>query len=354
MVRINWLRVGLHILFWLVYVPLNAALGCLIQGLSVYDYYGAVITSEIVMVPVKIVLVYILFYYVIPAYLERSKVFKFILVSIIALLLTSVLYRLVYVFIYLPVFHPGQNEAIFDPIYLTLAVFDLFITASAAMAIKMVRLRYSNLEYEQELMREKLSAELNFLRAQTNPHFLFNTLNNLYGLARKKSDKTPEAILKLSKIMRFMLYECREPRIQIAGEMLVIKDYIELEKLRYSDRLQVHYQEEVDNSGTLIAPLLLLPFVENSFKHGAHSSTGLAEIKIFLLLKRNILNFSVENTFEPDSTRRDPSRIGIGMSNEIRQLELVYPGRHKLKTTQEEGWYKTFLSIDLSEDNPIL
>jgi two-component system LytT family sensor kinase len=99
---------------------------------------------------------------------------------------------------------------------------------------------------------------------------------------------------------------------------------------------------------------LLLPFVENSFKHGAHSSTGLAEIKIFLLLKRNILNFSVENTFEPDSTRRDPSRSGIGMSNEIRQLELVYPGRHKLKTTQEEGWYKTFLSIDLSEDNPIL
>jgi two-component system LytT family sensor kinase len=127
----------------------------------------------------------------------------------------------------------------------TSLAFDLFITVAAATTIKMIRVHYKSLEFEQELLREKLQSELNFLRAQTNPHFLFNTLNNLYVLARKKSDRTADAIMMLSKIMRFVLYDCRSPRIPVADEARIIQDYIELEKLRYNDRLRVQYEENI-------------------------------------------------------------------------------------------------------------
>ena len=263
------------------------------------------------------------------------------------------MYRLVDSYILLKFFYPDLETNPFVPVNFILALFDLFITSTAATTIKMVRVQYASAEYEKELVREKLSAELDFLRAQTNPHFLFNTLNNLYGLARKKSDRTPDAVLMLSKIMRFMLYDCRVPRIQISGELKVIKDYIELEKLRYSDRLKITYEENIDNPGALIAPLLLLPFIENSFKHGAHSSTDEAAIKIRVFLKDNQLEFSVHNTFEVDAINmaRDPKASGIGMRNEIRQLELIYPDRHTLSLTDSDGWYKADLTINMSGDN---
>lgn len=353
MASLNWRRIGLHALFWAVYIPVNAALGCLIQGLSIYEYFKNGLIGELVLVPVKMMYVYFLFYFVIPMYMERSKWIILALISLLGILFAAVVYRLVDSYILLKIFYPDIETNPFVPVNFILALFDLFITATAATTIKMVRVQYASAEYEKELVREKLSAELDFLRAQTNPHFLFNTLNNLYGLARKKSDRTPDAVLMLSKIMRFMLYDCRVPRIQIGGELKVIKDYIELEKLRYSDRLKITYEEDVDNPGTLIAPLLLLPFIENSFKHGAHSSTDEAAIKIRVYLKDNQLEFSVHNTFEADAinTARDPKASGIGMRNEIRQLELIYPDRHTLSLTDSDGWYKADLTINMSGDN---
>ena len=350
---LNWKRIGLHAFFWGMYIPVNAALSCLIQGLSIYEYFQSSLIAELVLTPVKMSYVYFIFYFVIPLYIERSKWFLLILISMMGLVLAAIIYRLVDSYVYLRIFYPNINTNPFEPVNIILALFDLFITSTAATTIKMVRVQYASAEYEKELIREKLSAELDFLRAQTNPHFLFNTLNNLYGLARKKSDQTPDAILKLSKIMRFMLYDCRVPRIQIAGEVKVIKDYIELERLRYSDRLQIIYTEQIDNPGTLIAPLLLLPFIENSFKHGAHSSTDQAEIRITLILRDNELTFSVHNTFEAEVTAaaRDPKASGIGMRNELRQLELIYPNRHKFSISDSDGWYKTDLYIDLNLDN---
>jgi two-component system LytT family sensor kinase len=352
MARLNWTRIAYHALFWTVYVPLNAALACLVQGLSVYDYFLSGVTSELILVPVKMLFVYYIFYFVIPLFLERSKVLTLISTSLLGFIVTAILYRCVDTFIYLPIFHPEITAAVFDPINIALASFDIFITASAATTIKMIRVHYASMDYEKELIREKLSSELDFLRAQTNPHFLFNTLNNLYGLARKKSEKTPDAVLMLSKIMRFMLYDCRSPRIPVSGESKVIRDYIELEKLRYNDRLTVHFEENLDAPSALIAPLLLLPFVENSFKHGAHSSTDAAEIKVRLTLKNNQLDFSVENTFdEEEGFKKDLSASGIGLRNERRQLELLYPGCHELTISDENGWYKAHLQINLAQDN---
>ncbi len=267
--------------------------------------------------------------------------------TLAAFVVAVLLYRMTTEWILFPVTNPGRNVPFFNWKGIYLIAFDLFITVAAATTIKMIRLHYKSLEFEQELMREKLQSELNFLRAQINPHFLFNTLNNLYGLARKKSDHTADAIMMLSKIMRFMLYDCRAPRIAVSDEAKVIRDYIELEKLRYNERLKVQYEEHIAPPGGFIAPLLLLPFVENSFKHGASGTTGQVEIFVRLNMEDNTLDFEVVNTVDTDAP--PPRTEGIGLKNVRRQLELLYPNRYELFTGRENGKYRAHLKVQLED-----
>jgi two-component system, LytTR family, sensor kinase len=345
----DWRRIGLHVLFWSAYVPLNATLACIIQSQPVGANLLSAIQTEAFTLPIKIPFVYFFFYYIIPLYLERSKTLKLILLSLFAFVVTTLFYRLATILVILPYFSQGRKIVFFSPAALLLYAFDLFITLAAGLAVKLIRVHYQSLEFEQQLIREKLESELNFLRAQTNPHFLFNTLNNLYGLARKKSDQTPAAILMLSKIMRFMLYECRAPRIAVADEAKVISDYIDLEKLRYNHRLSVEYNQQINDPAASIAPLLLLPLVENSFKHGAGSTTGDAMIRVHLALQNNHLSFLVENTFDPDGVVAQPAPgTGIGLKNIRRQLDLIYPDRYSLKTGAENGLFRAELALDLS------
>jgi sensor histidine kinase YesM len=311
------------------------------------DQLSEAMLGELFSLPPKIALVYFIFYYIIPLYLDRSKVGKLVLLILAAFVICTIFYRLFVGYLFFRPFHPDRNFIIFNTKGVILTVFDLFITAAAAVTIKMIRVHYKSIEFEQELIREKLQSELSFLRAQTNPHFLFNTLNNLFVLARKKSDKTADAIMMLSKIMRFVLYECRQPRIAVADEARVIQDYIELEKLRYNDRLTVDYQEDTDNPHASIAPLLLLPFVENSFKHGANSTPGEVVIAIRIFLRNNHLSFTVKNTVDSDLDSNGISG-GIGLRNVQRQLDLLYAGHYKLHTAREDGFFIAELELNLA------
>lgn len=349
--RLNWKRVSWHVLFWAVYLPLNAALTCTLYRQPLEKAFWNVLLGETFSLPVKMAFTYFIFYYIIPIYLERNKWGQLIGALLGGFLVTMLAYRLMLVFVYVPIYEPGRIFHLFNARGLLLTAFDIFITAAAASSIKLIRVHYESRDLEQQLLREKLQSEINFLRAQTNPHFLFNTLNNLYVLARKKSERTSEAIMMLSKIMRFMLYDCRAPRIGVADEARVIQDYIELEKLRYNKRLTVRYSEEIDAPGAPIAPLLLLPFVENSFKHGANSTTGQAEIDIDLRLSNRELVFSVRNTAEaPNAAEEHPNGEGIGLKNVRRQLDLIYPGRHELHTEHLGAQFQAQLRIRL-EDN---
>lgn len=343
----NWNRITLHVIFWLVYLPLNAVVNCNLNNLSVWQYFFTALGGEAFSLPVKIIMVYTIFYYIIPQYLERHKVGQLIGLTLATFALTTLVYRMSVAYIYFPVFHPDVEFGFFNPKGILLTAFDLFITLAAAIPIKLIRIHYKSLEFEQELIREKLQSELNFLRAQTNPHFLFNTLNNLFVLARKKSDVTADAIMMLSKIMRYMLHDCRSQQIQINREATVIRDYIELERLRYNDRLVVDYAEEIDQPGELIAPLLLLPFVENCFKHGAGNTMGKVVIKVRLELEAHQLSFHVQNTIDDDAPKQGKS--GIGLINVQRQLELLYPGRHTLRFGPREDRYVVDLKINLTE-----
>lgn len=347
MARVTHARIAAHISFWLVYIVLNAILACILLGEKLPQGIWPAMQVESFSLPVKIALTYFVFYYLIPLYLDRSKLVKLVGLTLAAFIAAAVLYRISLLYVYFPLYEPERPTNFWHAPGILLTFFDLFITVAAATTIKMVRVHYESLEFEQQLQKEKLQSELSFLRAQTNPHFLFNTLNNLYGLARKKSDKTAEAILMLSKIMRFVLHDCRAPQIRIVDETKVIRDFIELEKLRYNERLQVDYSEALDNPDTPIAPLLLLPFVENSFKHGAGGTTGAVRIAINLHLHQNHLNFVVENTVDEDM--ESPAPGGIGLKNVQRQLDLLYPGHYDLQTGIEDGQFKVQLELDLSE-----
>lgn len=197
----------------------------------------------------------------------------------------------------------------------------------------------------QKLRIEKQQAELNYLKSQTNPHFLFNTLNNIYSLARIKSELAPEAILRLSKILRFMLYETGGDYIAVEQEIKIITDYIELEKLRYDETLRINFNHDVENMRQAVPPLLLMPLVENAFKHGVSETRSRPFVDIHLKTQNRQLVFVVKNSSE--ATAGDAVTENIGLSNLRRQLELLYT-EYNLTVQQGVGVFTATLKINLA------
>jgi sensor histidine kinase YesM len=194
-----------------------------------------------------------------------------------------------------------------------------FMFGIASMIFHNVRLRQT----AQKLRIEKQAAELGFLKSQTNPHFLFNTLNNIYSLARDKSDLAPESILRLSKILRYMLYEAGGQYIAIEQELKIISDYIALEQLRYDESLRINFNYDVEDMKQALPPLLLIPLVENAFKHGVSETRGRPFVDIHLSIAKRQLAFFVRNSIG-DSPGNSTGNDGIGLTNLRRQLELLY------------------------------
>jgi len=206
---------------------------------------------------------------------------------------------------------------------------------------------YTRLKQDAQQIRiEKQEAELNYLKSQTNPHFLFNTLNNIYSLARDKSDLAPESILRLSKILRYMLYETGGAYIAIEQELKIINDYIDLEKLRYDASLLINFNYDVEDMRQAVPPLLLMPLVENAFKHGVSETTGRPFVDIHLSVKSRQLTFVVKNStgFAPEEGR---VKENIGLSNLRRQLELLYK-EYKLSVQPGGAVFTTTLTINLA------
>jgi len=197
----------------------------------------------------------------------------------------------------------------------------------------------------QQLRIEKQQAELSFLKSQTNPHFLFNTLNNIYSLAKDKSNLAPESIMRLSKILRFMLYETGGQFISVEQELQIINDYVELEKLRYDETLQVNFNYDIEDMKQALPPLLLIPLVENAFKHGVSESRTRPFINIHLSIRHRQLTFIVKNSAESATEEKVNERIGL--SNLRRQLELLYK-EYKLGVQHNGATFTAELKINLA------
>ena len=223
--------------------------------------------------------------------------------------------------------------------------FETGLITFIALTIKLLKDKKQENEEKHILEQQKLKAELLALRTQLNAHFLFNTLNNLYGLAIKKSDLVPKGILMLSEMLNFVLYECTPVTYSLNKELDFINNYIELEKLRYGERLKISIEKELEYSDTKITPLLLFPFVENSFKHGVSKAVKDVWIKISVKSTINELVFEVENNKAPDDQSVHKKNGGLGLENMRRRLDIIYPGRHKLTINSNENTFYICLII---------
>lgn len=212
-----------------------------------------------------------------------------------------------------------------------------------AVAIKLLKYWYTNQKAQQILTQEKLQAELKFLKTQIHPHFLFNTLNNLYALTLKKSDKAPETVLKLSELINYMLYECRSDEVSLSKEIKFIRNYVDIEKMRYGDKLDVDIRVSGEVTDRKIAPLILLPFVENCFKHGAGEDLQQSWVKVTIDSHPDHVVIKVENS--KASGNGFVREEGIGIQNVKRRLDLLYPGKHELKIMNGEETFLVILSI---------
>ena len=222
------------------------------------------------------------------------------------------------------------------------SIFAIFIFGIARHIYNFTKLKQA----AQQLRIEKQEAELNYLKSQTNPHFLFNTLNNIYSLARDKSDLAPESILQLSKILRFMLYETGGEYIAIESELKIISDYIALEKLRYDESLHINFNYDIEDMKQAIPPLLLIPLVENAFKHGASETRSRPFVDIHLSVKNRRLALFVKNSAD-GINGEERVKENIGLSNLRRQLELLYTD-YDLSVQQGESEFTATLKINLA------
>jgi CRISPR/Cas system CSM-associated protein Csm2 small subunit len=321
----------------------------LLVGLSTaYQLFLDGLNSLTSLIP-KMLFAYYVLYYNLPKLLNNKKERKkYVALLLLTLVISTCLYRTISVFFQSPVIYNGVVKfgTIFSPGWFLQSMMDIGFVSGAAIMIKQFRLQLADKEREKNLVRDKLETELKFLRNQTNPHFLFNTLNNIYALARKRSDETADVVMKLSKLLRFMLYETKNEQIRISDEIKVLDDYIELEKLRYNDRLTISFIREIDDDNERIAPLLLIPFLENAFKHGASESRFESYINLEMTLRDGSLEFCIENSNEQNGKKLNDEKIGL--TNVRRQLELLYK-EHELFINCEDTIFKVFLKINLRQ-----
>ncbi|MEM6379150.1 MAG: sensor histidine kinase [Bacteroidota bacterium] len=200
---------------------------------------------------------------------------------------------------------------------------------------------YEQWRWLRTLKDDKAKAELALLKSQVNPHFFFNTLNNLYGLVVERSEKAPEVILKLSDMMRYTIYEGKEELVSLQDEIIYLENYIELHKIRYQKRVDFQFKKQVDKDYK-IAPLLFINLLENAIKHGVESQMGGAYVHLKLIAQENQIMFTIENNFEAAPTEKP---AGIGLENLKKRLVHLYPGQYQLKINKEALVYRAELSI---------
>ena len=238
----------------------------------------------------------------------------------------------------------GTRPMMFQPFI----IFPMLILTAIGTGFEVLMAWEQQRHQKETIEKEKISAELSFLKSQINPHFLFNTLNNIYALAESKSEETTKAILLLSDLMRYMLYDSSVEKISLEKEIDFMENYIALQRLRLSAKKDISIDLNIQNDrpGLLIEPLLFIPFVENAFKHGI-TYQGHSAIKISLLASNNVIDFKTFNHKMPEQniTGSRPKHSGIGLKNVKRRLELLYPDKYDLVIEESEKTFETRLTL---------
>ncbi len=335
----------LHLSFWCVHLSFFVYQVISHQRGGDIDW-SDVVTVVSVQLGFALLIGYLNYFIFLPAFLRDKKTSKYLLQFsvVFAVLITC---RLA-VGRYLLDGFTGANEYMYTSRYVVQVVTsNLFIV----IFLGMLRFAVDWFEFEagrKAVENERLTAELNFLKAQINPHFLFNTLNNLYYLAYTQSPATTEVIAKLSQMMRYMIYDSNYTTVPLSKEIEYMENYISLERLRLNDQIPIRFSVAGGNpEGVLIAPLIFITFLENAFKHGVSNNHPQAWINISIELEGRQCLYKVENSKLPYSKPAAESKSGIGLQNVKRRLELSYPNRHNLTVEDTEDRYSVQLNIIL-------
>ena len=337
--NIDYKRIGYHVLFWVVISVFYDAVSSIVSGRPFFEMLAHDFKFFF---PSDVLGVYITLYILIPGLLLKRKYTQFIIFSVLFLgfLIIVITLPLQYLGLFLE-YQEKFLEAgrLFPTLYdytghnFLVALTVKLMIIGIASSIKIAKNWFKSQKRQQNLLKEKFEvnlqlkeAELKFLKSQINPHFLFNALNNLYSLTLEKSPKAPEVVLKISSLLDYVLYECNVPKIDLDREIENIKNYIDLQKIRYGNDTNIKLNVEGDTSDIQIAPLLILPLVENAFKHGLDKNVGKGYIYIDIKVADDAtLDLSVKNSLKGENNHEGD---GIGLTNLRKRLELQYPDKH--------------------------
>lgn len=361
-------RLRRHILFWIAWC-IYFAVTYLVPTYWVpaYNFNGPMpqieqygVTKSILriamnsslMAVVHMALVYGIIYYFLPKYLSKSSnrigitaLLCLFVISIACfnylnfLLIFSISTRMGY-------FKEMPNMAYIVPIWIRQIIFNYPTIVGFALAIKLLKRWYIKQKETQLVIREKVNAELQLLKSQVHPHFLFNTLNNIYSFILNGSDKAPGMIKKLSSLLNYILNECNRQLVPLEKELSMIQDYIALEQIRYGDRLNLSLHIQGSPKDKMISPLLLIPFVENSFKHGTSRMLVHPWVRLDIYIEKDSLEFRLSNN-KPAQQGNESGKKGIGLNNVKKRLELIYPETHNLNIIENEMSFDVFLKVTL-------
>jgi sensor histidine kinase YesM len=366
-------RIARHVIFWLLWCiaynllfhfPIHVFKGWDTSGPGTKNYQelgpvlffikALIVNSFLGVIVPQIVLTYALIYWLLPNYFYKRK--NYFLVGVITVCLLVVFYLVAMGFKNSSIIYNRLIGASSGAIYFLgnqrIVIIDqlssLPLVLGFALMIKLVKRWWLKQKETELLSKEKTNAELQLLKAQVHPHFLFNTLNNIYFFTLTNSDQAPGMIKKLSGLLNYILHECDRPLVPLEKEIKMIQDYMALEKIRYAEQMQMTIDIDGNPGEKMIAPLLLIPFVENSFKHGASKMITHPWVTLNIRVEKDRLHFIVRNS-QPMTNEAVTTKGNIGLKNVTKRLELLYPGTHELNIVSEPDCYSVYLNLELHD-----
>lgn len=348
-------RIILHFSFW-------------ISIYSIFTIYatifgwGSFINQAIIgifILPTDIFGVYFTIYILFPFFFKRKRYFLFGLSTLVFIIFLVFIITIPIEYYVISKLFPQLKEIGFKKFLESRFMWDIVVKSMIigfATSIKIGKEWIKNSQKRQDLEKQKLQielklkeAELNFLKSQINPHFLFNAINNLYGLTRKKSNNAPDVLLKISSLLDYMLYEVKNDHIELSKEINNIQNFIDIQRLRYDDEININFNSRINQNRLYIAPLLLMPLIENCFKHGLDEQIGKASIYIDITVNNSVLTLLTKNS-KPQIVTESNINSGIGLTNLKKRLQLEYKNRNSLNINETSSTFEVELKINLIEN----